>query len=521
MEYFKPYEGSEPYIFISYAHADQQAVMSVVGDMHRRGYNIWYDEGIEVGSEWPECIAEHLGGASLVLAFISNSYMRSDNCRREMHFTLTKRKKIINIFLENTEMTPGMEMQIGSIFALMKFAMSDTIFFDKLYAAPLLNSEHFIGAGEQAKERKLSAADRLREDMERRRSELALRKETLAVEKAEARARRRKSRKKRLLILLAVFLVLLAGAVTMGIIAYTTGWGERLMTQPVSVSPLSGGTQVELTDPLLRQIALDYAGADKETLKVSDLDGLTALYIRGGSWYFSAEDMAADQTQASPGGLQSLEDLKYFTRLDTLYLEGQPLESLDSLPAANIEELSLINCGIMSLDGISRLPMLRALTTDGSPVNELGDINRCLKLRMLSLVGSNISDYTALKPLVKLVEFSSSNCDIDELYTVCHMSALTSVSLYDSDLRGRFFKAFDRERTLVSLKLVNCRLDNTINIEDFRGMTELSLSGTGDKLDWTALTLLPALKTVYVDADMYDTMTKTLFGTSVTVTMLS
>ena len=75
-EYFKPYEGDKPYIFISYAHADDDAVLPIVSDMHRRGYNIWYDEGIEVGSEWQECIASHLADAHLVVAFISNAYMR-------------------------------------------------------------------------------------------------------------------------------------------------------------------------------------------------------------------------------------------------------------------------------------------------------------------------------------------------------------------------------------------------------------------------------------------------------------
>ena len=79
---FKPYEGSEPYIFISYAHADADAVLEIVGDMHDRGYRIWYDEGIEAGSEWTECIASHLYGAHLVLAFVSPAYLASDNCRK-------------------------------------------------------------------------------------------------------------------------------------------------------------------------------------------------------------------------------------------------------------------------------------------------------------------------------------------------------------------------------------------------------------------------------------------------------
>ena len=139
MNYFNPYEGTEPYIFVSYAHSDSKAVMEVLSDMHARGYRIWYDEGIEVGSEWPECIAQHLRDAHLVLAFISGSYMKSDNCRREMHYALMKRIKVINIFLESTEMTPGMEMQIGNIFALMKYCMPEALFYEKLYSAPLLD----------------------------------------------------------------------------------------------------------------------------------------------------------------------------------------------------------------------------------------------------------------------------------------------------------------------------------------------------------------------------------------------
>ncbi len=74
MNFFTPYEGNEPYIFVSYAHANSPEVMRVISDMHERGYRIWYDEGIEVGSEWPECIAEHLSAA---LSGCTTSEMRT------------------------------------------------------------------------------------------------------------------------------------------------------------------------------------------------------------------------------------------------------------------------------------------------------------------------------------------------------------------------------------------------------------------------------------------------------------
>ena len=71
-----PYDGDRPYIFISYAHANSPAVMEVVQELHDHGFRIWYDDGIEVGSEWQENIAEHLAKASLMIAFVSNAYMR-------------------------------------------------------------------------------------------------------------------------------------------------------------------------------------------------------------------------------------------------------------------------------------------------------------------------------------------------------------------------------------------------------------------------------------------------------------
>ena len=33
-------------------------------------------------------------------------------------------------------MTPGIEMQLGNIFALMKYRMDDAMFYDKLYHTP-------------------------------------------------------------------------------------------------------------------------------------------------------------------------------------------------------------------------------------------------------------------------------------------------------------------------------------------------------------------------------------------------
>ena len=154
--------------------------------------------------------------------------------------------------------------------------------------------------------------------------------------------------------------------------------------------------------------------------------------------------------------------------------------------------------------------MLRELAVTGCPLRDLGDLQNCLQLRKLSLLGANVSDFAALRPLTKLAEFVASGCGINELRTVFRLSRLTDVGLYDCDLRGSFFKTFDRERIIVRLSLVDCKLDSTANLEDFRGLTTLRLLRTGELLDWSALAKLPVLKTVYADESLAENLREAL-----------
>ena len=41
------YEGSENYIFISYAHKDTDKVFPIMEKLCGRGYRLWYDDGID------------------------------------------------------------------------------------------------------------------------------------------------------------------------------------------------------------------------------------------------------------------------------------------------------------------------------------------------------------------------------------------------------------------------------------------------------------------------------------------
>lgn len=119
------YEGNLPYIFVSYAHKDSREVFELIEKLSARGYRIWYDEGIEPGSEWPENIANHLLHADMVLAMITNDSMESINCRREINFALSKNKPFLAVVLEKTKIPAGMELQLSSQQSVLRYNFND------------------------------------------------------------------------------------------------------------------------------------------------------------------------------------------------------------------------------------------------------------------------------------------------------------------------------------------------------------------------------------------------------------
>ena len=111
---------NKPYVFISYAHKDTDLVLPCINQMKKNGINIWYDEGIQAGSEWPEYIAQQVVSCTKFVLFISKAYLESQNCKRELNFAISRKKDILSVFMEDVELSPGMEMQLGTYQAVFR-----------------------------------------------------------------------------------------------------------------------------------------------------------------------------------------------------------------------------------------------------------------------------------------------------------------------------------------------------------------------------------------------------------------
>lgn len=105
-----PYEGAEPYLFISYAHADKDAVFSTMAALQRNSVRLWYDDGIHGGENWMKILAQKIGESYGVLLFCSEKSMHSRFCQAEFRRAIQEDKPIYTIRLDETPMTDEFDM---------------------------------------------------------------------------------------------------------------------------------------------------------------------------------------------------------------------------------------------------------------------------------------------------------------------------------------------------------------------------------------------------------------------------
>ena len=110
---FQPYEGTEPYIFISYARKDGMRARSLLEALHRAGYRVWYDSGIQAGKKWADSLAEHILGCKVFMPLVSFAFADSLNCYDETTYARKKKREILPVYLEEeVSLPPGLDIAL-------------------------------------------------------------------------------------------------------------------------------------------------------------------------------------------------------------------------------------------------------------------------------------------------------------------------------------------------------------------------------------------------------------------------
>ena len=128
------YQGTEPYIFVSYSHQNEETVESIIEKFMEDGYRVWYDKGIEPGAEWADKIQNRIIECTVFIAFISNDYVESDDCRDELLLAKRRRKQLLAVYLEETQLEHGMEMLISRVQSIRFYKFTFDDFLIRLYS---------------------------------------------------------------------------------------------------------------------------------------------------------------------------------------------------------------------------------------------------------------------------------------------------------------------------------------------------------------------------------------------------
>lgn len=135
----KPYEGKEPYVFISYCQQDMELCDSLVNELNARNIRVWFDNAVHIGDMWPDVIADHLKTCRVCILLITNNFVSSVNCNNELAFSTQNSIPAIPLLAEGTNISVGMQMMLSTI-KYIKFDPTRPLPIEKLMESPDLKA---------------------------------------------------------------------------------------------------------------------------------------------------------------------------------------------------------------------------------------------------------------------------------------------------------------------------------------------------------------------------------------------
>lgn len=359
--FFKPYLGTRPYLFISYAHLQSQEVLDTIRVLHDKGYRLWYDEGIPAGSDWPANIARHMQDCQGVIYFLSRRAMESPDCYSEMRTATRLGKPILVVRLEDVPVKEEWQVLLEG----------------KAHI-PLLHSgaeraEAILRSGFVAKRMHRSWTERI---------------------------------PWRIMGLVASLVLFLAAAGVLGnlMLAAQTPTAPPTPTEPPTITETQPMPTVApdveqyfaltFPDTQQEQAVRKALNNPAENVYRRHLADITELTFFG---HMVLEDLDGVQiteegrflVNDAPVGMGKVEDLSLFSdmiRLEKLTLIYQPLGSLAPLDSlVLLRELSLIGSTVEDLSGLTNLPSLEILHLEHSGVRDLTGLDALSNLKIVTV----------------------------------------------------------------------------------------------------------------------------------------
>lgn len=103
------------YVFLSYAHADRAFGLSVLQRLQQAGARVWYDEGLQAGTQWDQELERRIRACGALVACLTDGYQTSRFCTREISFADGIGKPILPIAPTARSWAPGLQLRFQSL----------------------------------------------------------------------------------------------------------------------------------------------------------------------------------------------------------------------------------------------------------------------------------------------------------------------------------------------------------------------------------------------------------------------
>lgn len=464
---FSAYEGSEKYLFISYAHKDSDMVYPIIERLNAEGYRVWYDDGITPGSEWPENIAIHLENAETFIFFASPNSVSSDNCKREVNFALSRNKKFFTISLVPTELTLGLELQISTQQNILMYEYDDmNKFYDTIFAASSLAPCKRYEGEEDVKQNLSQGTTAGTAPAQKRTNEMKP-------------AKAKKGNKKVLFIALGACAAL-AVVVALILLVIVPKIAKREIK-------LDNGQTVYANTTYLNFFSNSVITSN-DISKLKNLKDITSIELNNCTLE-SDVDLSTLKCLPNVNSLtieateiQDYSFLSQMTSLNELQVRDTSFTGdLSILPAEEISFIGLTNAGEVDINGLTNCKKINTLEIYDTSVKEITNpLPGSIIDLSLSGCGLTNTDFLTSSKIEYISELDLSDNDISDIsFLSKYADSIYSLNLSDTNIDKSSLPIIQCCKNLYKLRLNNVPVEDLSIISAMNNLYELELSGCG------------------------------------------
>lgn len=235
---------------------------------------------------------------------------------------------------------------------------------------------------------------------------------------------------------------------------------------------------IQWKDPELEQHMRVYLGNMNGTIDVEAIKNIDKLVINGDSVTgLDGKSYSIDGTEVGTtaevrnGQIESLDDLKYFTGLEYLWIHDNQIKDISALKyLKNLNYINLSHNQIENIEAIGELVNLESLYLVDNQIHDISILGNLKKLTCLSIGGNPIEDLSVIGTLTKLEDLGLWNLNMDNVEWLGELTNLKALNINNN--RVTTIEPLSKLRRLEDLQVKENPLSDVRVLDDLPYLDE-------------------------------------------------